>query len=161
TRQSPYCVDTVAEWYEKYRADVYRLAFMMTKQSALSEDICQEVFLAATQRAAELKGAPGLKSWLLTVTRNKTLNALRHESYSSPLTDDLQDDRTLTDDPDFVFLDILRPLGGKERQIVLYHVAYRLSHKDIAGMLGMSGAAVRKSYSRAMKTLKSNMSAGL
>lgn len=61
--------DNVEEFYEKYNKLIYKVAYDMTKDYHLAEDICQETF-------AKLCGYPGCinekraKSWLIVVAAN-------------------------------------------------------------------------------------------
>ncbi|MCL2031327.1 MAG: sigma-70 family RNA polymerase sigma factor [Oscillospiraceae bacterium] len=146
-----------AKWYREYRRDVYRLAYMVTRNPAMAEDICQDVFLTVLERPAAYENAGGPKPWLLTVARNKALNLVRRESRTVPLAADLPDENARDDDSGIVFLDILKPLNPTQRQIVLFRAVYGLKHKDIARMLGLSPAAVRQAYGRALKMLKEEL----
>jgi RNA polymerase sigma-70 factor (ECF subfamily) len=149
----------VAQWYRDYRQDVYRMAYMITRNPATAEDICQDVFLTVLEKpdayteAGNPRGTSSLKAWLLTVARNKALNAVKRERRTAPLTENMPDERA-EPGSDIVFLDILKPLNPTQRQIVLFRVAYGLRHKDIARMLGLTPAGVRQQYGRALKCLK-------
>lgn len=150
--------DSLAWLYETYRAEVYRLAYMMTRQSALSEDITQEVFLTAVEKAHTYRRNVSVKAWLLTITRNNTLNALKRQIRTAPL--EAADAVSVTDETDIEFLDCLKCLEVAARQIVLFHVVYGLTHKEISGVLGISHSAVRKRYERALTALRLDMEKG-
>lgn len=154
--------DTAAlAWlYEAYRAEVYRLAYMMTRQSALSEDITQEVFLTAAEKAQTYRRNISLKAWLLTITRNKTLNMLKGQLRAVPLEEAPQEAAGAADETDIEFLDSLKCLPYLSRQVVLFHIAYGLTHREIAKLTGLSHGAVRKRYERALDTLRAELEKG-
>jgi RNA polymerase sigma-70 factor (ECF subfamily) len=142
---------TAEQLYTAYRGDVYRLVYMMTGSRAVSEDVTQDVFLEALQKEKTIRDNP--RAWLLTAARNKTLNLLKREKRSAPLTEDL----SYTDASDLVFLDMLRPLKPRQREIVICHILYGLPHTDTAQILRMTHNAVRKQYERALAVLRDKM----
>lgn len=146
--------------YQNHRADVYRLAFMMTKQTAYAEDITQEVFLTVIEKAHTYRTDISAKAWLLKITRNKSLNFLKNQTRLIPLDENHLDIGFDTIERDIEFLDSLKCLPVTGRQIVLFHIAYELSHKEVSKILGMSHNAVRKQYERALDVLETNIKKG-
>ena len=146
--------NSAEQWYTSYRGDVYRLAYMICGNRAMSEDITQDVFLSALQNPPAIRGSDNgnsLRAWLLAVARNKTLNALKREKRAVPLDDNLP----CPDTPgDLVFLDMLNPLTARQREIVIFHILYGMSHNQTAKILKMTHAAVRKQYERALAVLR-------
>lgn len=53
-----------------YGKDVWNYAFFLTRRRDLAEDIAQDVFVKVYQRMDTFRGASGVKSWLLTITRH-------------------------------------------------------------------------------------------
>jgi RNA polymerase sigma-70 factor (ECF subfamily) len=145
---------TAEELYSRYRGDVYRLVYMMTGNLAISEDVTQDVFLEALQKSDTIHTSP--RAWLLAAARNKTLNLMKREKWSVPLTQDLSH----TDRSDLQFLDMLRPLNARQREVVICHVLYGLPHTDTAKVLRVSHAAVRKQYERALTILRGTVKKG-
>jgi len=153
--------NALTAFYLKHREDVYRLAYAMTKQRADAEDITQDVFLTVALKAYTYKVDFSEKAWLLKITRNKALNFISSRARLVPLDETLADRRFVTEAQDIGFFDILECLSFTGRQIVLFHIAYGLSHKETSKILKMSHSAVRKQYTRAMKTLEANIREGL
>lgn len=68
---------TVA-FVRRYQRRVFGLALLMLHDEGLAEDVAQEVFLRAWRHAATFDGRRGsVTTWLLTITRNLAIDALR------------------------------------------------------------------------------------
>ncbi len=62
----------------RYQRRVYGLAFSMTGDSGISEDVAQEALLRAWRHAPVFDPRRGsVASWVLTITRNLAIDALR------------------------------------------------------------------------------------
>lgn len=60
-----------------YQADVYRFACYLTRDKTLAEDVTQEAFLRAFRFLGTFRGDSRFSSWLLRITRNCGMDALR------------------------------------------------------------------------------------
>jgi RNA polymerase sigma-70 factor (ECF subfamily) len=56
---------------ENYGNDVWNFAYFLTRSSDAADDLSQDVFLAVYDRVYSFRGECTLKSWILTITRNK------------------------------------------------------------------------------------------
>jgi RNA polymerase sigma factor (sigma-70 family) len=65
------------EAFTLHHRAVYRAAYALVRDSALAEDVTQEVFLKLYQHLGSLKGEEHVRPWLLRVASNTALNALR------------------------------------------------------------------------------------
>ena len=59
--------DALAELYQRYRSQIYRFALHQTQDENAAEEILQDVFIAAWQRAGEFRSRASVKTWLLRV----------------------------------------------------------------------------------------------
>ena len=66
-------------------ADIYRYAFWLTKNKAVSEDLVQDTYLRAWRSFESLKDEKAAKAWLITILRRE--NARRFERYQPDLVD--------------------------------------------------------------------------
>lgn len=73
-------MDSLEYLYETYRADVYRYLVGMTRDPELAEDLLSETFCTALTALGGFRGDGSVKSWLLTIARNKWLDHLRKRS---------------------------------------------------------------------------------
>ena len=68
----------MAELYDRYGAMLYRLVLRMVRDDGVAQDLVQETFLRAWNRASSFdceRGAAG--PWLLAIARNRALDYLR------------------------------------------------------------------------------------
>jgi len=66
------------EIYDRYERLVYSFAYRMTQNGQMAEDTVQEVFIKLWKEHAPYTEDKGkFSSWLLTMTRNTSLDALR------------------------------------------------------------------------------------
>lgn len=70
-------MDSVEYLYETYRSDVYRYLLGMTRDPDLAEDLLSETFCTAILSLETLRNDGAVKSWLLTIARNKWLDHVR------------------------------------------------------------------------------------
>jgi RNA polymerase sigma-70 factor (ECF subfamily) len=61
----------------EFQNKVFRLAFAMLGDSALAEDIAQEVFVRIWKGLTGFRGQSSLSTWIYTITRNACLTALK------------------------------------------------------------------------------------
>jgi len=63
--------------YGRYHVQVYRFAHRITGDASLADDIVSDVFFDIWRKANAFKAKARLSTWLLAITRNKSLSALR------------------------------------------------------------------------------------
>ena len=77
-------MDSIEVLYETYRLDVFRYLMGLTRDPDLAEDLLSETFVTALTALEGFRGEGSVKSWLLTIARNKWKDHLRKRS---PVTD--------------------------------------------------------------------------
>jgi RNA polymerase sigma-70 factor, ECF subfamily len=63
--------------YRRYHLRIYRFALRITRDATLAEDVVSSVFLDVWRRADGFKGKSGVSTWLLAITRHKSLTAVK------------------------------------------------------------------------------------
>ncbi|MDR6549213.1 RNA polymerase sigma-70 factor (ECF subfamily) [Paenibacillus qinlingensis] len=143
---------------ENFGEDVWNFAFFLTQRSHVADDIAQEVFLAAFTGMYAFRGECTVKSWLLTITRNKSLHYLQGAFFrkvtltdrfiatgSSPAAErivfDRMDNRELWD--------IVMSLPRKYREVLILDYHYGLKMNEIAELLHVSVGTVKSRLHRA------------
>src|SRR5690554_2972324 len=58
----------------QFGQDVWNFAYFLAKNRSLADDITQDVFLQAYLHVASFRGESSVKTWLLKITRNISLN---------------------------------------------------------------------------------------
>src|SRR5437763_3657699 len=63
-----------------HRAPVRRLAFRLMSWQADIEDVVQDVFVTAFEKAAQYRGQASLWTWLTVITLNKSRTAMKRRA---------------------------------------------------------------------------------
>ncbi len=80
--------DAATAFVRRFQAKVYGLALAVTHDPALADDVAQEAFVRAWRSASTYDGVRGtVSAWLLTITRNAAIDAVRARR-SVPADDD-------------------------------------------------------------------------
>ncbi len=70
-------MDSIEQLYHTYRSDIYRYLLGLTRNPDLAEDLLSDTFCTAIISLERFRGDGSIKSWLLTIARNKWLDHLR------------------------------------------------------------------------------------
>jgi len=79
--------DAAAAFVHRFQSRVYGLALSIVNVPAVAEDVAQEAFIKAWRHAATYDARRGrVSTWLLTITRNAAVDAVRyrHENPADP-----------------------------------------------------------------------------
>ncbi|MBD0382520.1 sigma-70 family RNA polymerase sigma factor [Paenibacillus sp. WST5] len=144
---------------ETFGEDVWNFAFFITKKSDAADDISQEVFLTAFEQLYAFRGECSVKSWLLTITRNKSFNFLkkaffrkvilmdtiRPQGDASPSAEKVMFDRMETAQ---LWSNVMK-LPRKFREILILNYHYELTMKEMTELLQLSEGTVKSRLHRA------------
>lgn len=73
--------DAIGELYDRFGRLVYSIAVRMVRDQAAAEEITQDVFLRACQKADSYKpGIAGAGSWMAGIARHRAIDELRRRS---------------------------------------------------------------------------------
>jgi RNA polymerase sigma-70 factor, ECF subfamily len=77
-------VDALEELYDRYRIMAYSIAFRITRDKALAQDVVQDGFMGAWRNAArQVEGRGSVKTWLLAIVHHRAIDALRQRRRTS------------------------------------------------------------------------------
>ena len=144
----------IAELYEVYAKDVYRLALSWLHSTHDAEDILQNVFLKLLDK--DITVFPGgEKAWFLKCTANACKNHLR--SFWQRNTQALDDNIMLPSNEDRSLWEAVGKLKPIYRAVIhlYYYEGYR--QDEIARILGTSQTAVQTRMQRARESLKKEL----
>ena len=139
----------------RYGDDVYRAAFMMTKNRADAEDIVQETFLRYAVTDTTFASLQHEKAWLLRVAVNLGKDLLKSAWHRKT---EVLDESALSDEPvlpdDGVVYDAVLRLPLKYRTAIhlFYYEGY--SVREISHTVGQSESAVKKQLARGRTLLR-------
>ena len=154
--------DSLAALYHRTRAAVYGLALSYLKNGHDAEDVTQDTFVRAWDKADQYRPQGKPLGWLLAIARNLALMKLRDRGKSQDLPED-QWENLAIENPMVTLEDrqlltaAMAVLTDQERQVVILHAITGLRHKEIAALLEIPLATALSKYHRALKKLKSAM----
>jgi RNA polymerase sigma-70 factor (ECF subfamily) len=153
--------DATAAFVRRYQARVYGLAYSIIGSSAIAEEVAQEAFLRAWRHAAAYDPRRSRAStWLLTITRNLAIDAirLRHELPMDPHLLVASLTARDTESPGIGFEDAdllraaLRELPIEQSTSVVLAVFYGMTAKEVAEReqipLGTAKTRIRRGLAR-------------
>ncbi len=71
-------LDALEELYDRYKTMAYSIAYRITNDVTLAEDVVQDAFLGAWRNAARYLEARGsVKTWLLAIVHHRAIDAIR------------------------------------------------------------------------------------
>ena len=148
---------------------VYNLAHHLTGHEEAAEDATQEVFLKVYRAADRIDIHRNPRPWLTAITYNAVRDVARrsmarrekatdpamigaHPGKRSGAKDGLGRSEVTS-----LIERALQELADDQRAVVVLHDYDGVSHAVIADIMGLSHAAVRKRYSRALKQMKESI----
>ena len=146
--------------FNETKHDIYRLVYNYMKNSYDTDDIVQNVYLKLHKQMGQLNDNEHIKRWLVRVAINEckshfTLNWVKK---SVPLDETLMDDRiSETDNTDSEVLTAILDLPRKLSMVthLFYYEGYSIA--EIADMLKIKEAAIKKRLQRAREKLKETL----
>jgi len=149
---------------------VTAIALAITRDVQASEDIAQEAFFKAWQQLNQLNNAASFLPWLRQITRNLARDWLR-ANRNRPLSGEAAEIAIgMAADPapgaaeamarveeELAAEEIISALPEDSREALLLFYREGQSSQQVAALLGLSDAAVRKRLSRARATVREEM----
>jgi RNA polymerase sigma-70 factor (ECF subfamily) len=72
--------------YERYKTMAYSIAYRITNDATLAEDVVQDAFLGAWRNAARyVEGRGSVKTWLLSIVHHRAIDAVRRRRPTSEM----------------------------------------------------------------------------
>jgi len=72
--------------YDRYKTMAYSIAYRITNDATLAEDVVQDAFLGAWRNAARyLEGRGSVKTWLLSIVHHRAIDAIRRRRPTTEL----------------------------------------------------------------------------
>jgi RNA polymerase sigma-70 factor (ECF subfamily) len=150
----------ITSLYRRYGDIVIGRCRTLLRNEADAQDACQEVFLKLHRYRDDFRGDSSPSTWIFRITTTTCLNRIRtrkrrpedpvEELPPVGCEDSLLDALAIRD-----LLDRLLA-GADERTVtcVVYHYVDGMTHDEIGGLLGITGAAVRKRISTFRSSLR-------
>ncbi len=149
---------------------VTAVALAITRDVPASEDIAQDAFLCAWEHLKRLQNPSSFLPWLRQIARNLARDHLRARRHR-PLDGDTADlaialaadpapspaERMVEDERERAAIELISALPEESRETLLLFYREGQSSQQVAALLGLSDAAVRKRLSRARHSLREDL----
>src|SRR6476660_5962720 len=71
-------LDALGDLYDRYKTMAYSIAYRITNDATLAEDVVQEAFLGVWRNATRyVQGRGSVKTWLLSIVHHRAIDAVR------------------------------------------------------------------------------------
>jgi RNA polymerase sigma-70 factor, ECF subfamily len=154
--------------YARHNVRVYRFALRFVSDETAAEDLVSEVFFDVWRQANRFESRSQVSTWLLAITRNKALSALRRrqtEELDEEVAEFIEDP---SDTPDVVMqkrqqssilADCLRQLSPAHREIVDLVYYHEKTIDEVAEIIGVPQNTVKTRMFYARKRIGELMAA--
>ena len=150
-------LDAFEELVRRYQLPVYRVALRMLGDRADAEDAAQDAFLQAWQALPGFAGRSRFSTWLYRIITNRCLNIRRSARRTAPLPEGLEGEAPASRPDQIVeaaseleaLAEAIARLSPEQRAPLVLRTFEGCSYEEIAGVLGISVAAVRGRLHRA------------
>ncbi|VTR59486.1 RNA polymerase sigma factor [Actinobacillus pleuropneumoniae] len=145
-------------WMESFGQDVWNYAFFLTKRKDAADDISQDVFLRAYKHWNDFEGRSSVRTWLLTITRNLSLNYLKSSFMTRVSLTGWITSKQTGPSAEKEFMDAaavsqiwkcVMELPPKYREVLILEFHYQLPRKEMAQLLGLSEGTIKSRLHRA------------
>lgn len=153
--------------FTKYYHDLVSFSFSFTRNTGVSEEIVQEVFLKFWENRKTLEIHSSFKSFLLKAVQNRSIDSLRHKSITDKYAQQILEHPLLSvnDTENYVLHSELEAsLNHTLAKIpARYAEAFRMSrlqtlnYEEIAQQLGVSVRTVEERISKALNLLREEL----
>ena len=157
-----------AELFAKYKDRTYTIAFLLTDDVVVSEELVQDVFLRVWKNRHKLHELEDFPSWLYTITRNRALTALEKiardgknkAEFISYLPAEINDtDTKITDQHLNQLLETaLSRLSKQQRKVFELCRLKGFNREEVALQLGLSPATVSVHLTIALRSVRAFLS---
>jgi RNA polymerase sigma-70 factor (ECF subfamily) len=154
-------IETIEDIYIKYKAQIYAYLYYRTGNSAISEELCQEVFLKAFKAFSSFQGMSSVKTWLYSIAHNVYVSWYRRESKYEmiPLEkSQIEYFESLEGQPELAVekmetsksvMEVLNGLKEDFRNVLILSELQELSYEEIGNTLNWSLSKVKSTLYRA------------
>jgi RNA polymerase sigma-70 factor, ECF subfamily len=149
-----------------YGKAVWDYAFILTKRKEAADDLMQEVFLSAFQQIHSFRGDSSVKTWLLRITRNKSLNYLKSAFIRKVTLVDRIFSKTTVCSAEQEMInqiqlkeiwDIVLRLPVKYREIILLEAHYAYTEQEMSALLEIPVGTIKSRLHRARSKVEQAM----
>jgi len=151
------------ELVKKHLDDVFRFFVKITGDPMDAEDLAQDVFLKLHKSLKKFRFESEFKTYLYRINVNAANNYLRRSRWrkwlpleSAP--EQIDDGKTIESEwKKTEVWSAIAKLPKVQRKVVTMRVAQQLTHKEIAGIIGISESSSKTNYHYGLNSLKQQL----
>jgi len=161
--------------YDRHGGAAYSLAYRIVGDRAAAEEVTQEAFISVWRSGARFDAARGsVRSWLLSVVRNRAIDFLRSRAGKAPKLD-FDDDSVLEQRPAAERTEAealrretaaevrgaLEKLPGEQSKVIELAYFGGFSHSEIARIQGLPMGTVKGRMRLGLEKIRGELAEGL
>jgi RNA polymerase sigma factor (sigma-70 family) len=147
--------------YDRYSRAMYTLAYRITNDFELANDVLQEAFVKVFRGLAQFRGESTLGAWIKIIVTRTALTKLKREPLFEPLEQAMRQDPLDWGhylDADYLEKAISELPAGYRAVFVLIEIE-GYAHQEVADMLGISVGTSKSQLFHAKKHLRKTIKA--
>jgi RNA polymerase sigma-70 factor (ECF subfamily) len=167
--------DAFEVFYDRHGGAAYSLAYRIVGERAAAEDVTQEAFISIWKSGARFDRARGsVRSWMLSIVRNRAIDALRSRAGKAPkLTFDddavleqrpsgeLTEDEAMRNETATEIKGALGELPGEQSKVIELAYFGGFSQSEISRMLGVPLGTVKGRMRLGLEKIRGELAEGL
>ncbi len=162
-------------FYDRHGGVAYSLAYRIVGEKAAAEDVTQEAFISVWRSGARFDRTRGsVRSWMLSIVRNRAIDALRSRAGKAPklsfdddaileqrASEDLTDDEAMRRETASEVRGALGELPGEQSKVIELAYFGGFSHSEIAEMLSMPLGTVKGRMRLGIEKIRTQLAEGI
>jgi RNA polymerase sigma-70 factor, ECF subfamily len=162
-------------FYDRHGGVAYSLAYRIVGEKAAAEDVTQEAFISIWRSGARFDRARGsVRSWMLSIVRNRAIDALRSRAGKAPkLTfdddaileqrpaEELTEDEAMRRETATEIRGALGELPGEQSKVIELAYFGGFSQSEISRMLGVPLGTVKGRMRLGLEKIRGELAEGL
>jgi RNA polymerase sigma-70 factor (ECF subfamily) len=162
-------------FYDRHGGVAYSLAYRIVGEQAAAEDVTPEAFISIWKSGARFDRARGsVRSWMLSIVRNRAIDALRSRAGKAPKlsfdddaileqrpAEELTDDEAMRRETATELRGALGELPGEQSKVIELAYFGGFSQSEISRMLGVPLGTVKGRMRLGLEKIRGELAEGL
>jgi RNA polymerase sigma-70 factor (ECF subfamily) len=162
-------------FYDRHGGVAYSLAYRIVGEKAAAEDVTQEAFISVWRSGARFDRARGsVRSWMLSIVRNRAIDALRSRAGKAPKltfdddavleqrpSEELTEDEAMRRETATEIRGALGELPGEQSKVIELAYFGGFSQSEISRMLGVPLGTVKGRMRLGLEKIRGELAEGL
>ena len=149
--------DKFIEQIEKYKKQMYVVAYSILKNPTDAEDVVQEALLTSYERLHTLQDEEKFKPWLMRILVNQAKMYIRKNSRIVYIGNEEEIDQVTPKNNYEEIWDVVLSLNSKLSLVVILYYSQGYSVKEISKIAGIPAGTVKSRLSKARELLRKEL----